>query len=108
NRAASRTVIGYSGMSVSMVDAHAALRAACCAVVFQFHPMTRAVSDALAKRLKITTADGNGAGDGAPTNVNRPRSKRISRAFITWSCHQAVSVRAGSRLTTIVPPAPSP
>jgi len=52
--------------------------------------------------LKMTKALGNGAELFWPPNFNRPRRKRTS-PLIAKSCHQAVSVRAGTRHTTVAP-----
>ena len=51
----------------------------------------------------ITTADGKGAGFALFPNRRRPRMKRISLALAAYSCHQAVSVRAGTRHTIVAP-----
>lgn len=52
---------------------------------------------------KTATAEGNGAANLAPVNRSRPRRSRTSEAHITPSCHQAVSVRAGTSATTVAP-----
>lgn len=48
-------------------------------------------------------ADGNGAAFFALPNFNLPAMKRTSACPWTCSCHQAVSVRAGSSPTTNAP-----
>jgi hypothetical protein len=50
----------------------------------------------------ITTADGNGAELLCPPNFKRPRMNRIS-PFMQKSCHATVSVREGSKQTTVAP-----
>src|SRR5690606_3621525 len=49
-------------------------------------------------RCHHTTADGNGAGAGAPRNFSRPRQKQIASAS---HGNHFVSVRAGRRATTL-------
>ena len=52
--------------------------------------------------LITITADGNGAEFLPPPNFKRPLSNRIS-CFIAYRCHQFVSVREGTRQTTVAP-----
>ena len=53
--------------------------------------------------LKITIADGNGAGFFWSSNFSLPLINLISVAFIQYSCHHVVSVRLGIRRTTVLP-----
>lgn len=52
--------------------------------------------------LMTTTALGNGALFFASPNFSRPRTKRTSCCMAYW-CHQLVSVRAGTKQTTVAP-----
>ena len=45
-------------------------------------------------------AEGNGAGAAPSPNFKRPRNMRMSARLAMCSCHQCVSVRAGTRATT--------
>lgn len=47
-----------------------------------------------------TTAEGNGAEVSASPKRSRPRIRRIS-CFMAKACHHLVSVRAGTRQTTV-------
>lgn len=51
---------------------------------------------------KMTMADGNGADALAPPNRRRPRRKMICPC-LAYLCHQTVSVRLGTRQTTVAP-----
>ena len=52
---------------------------------------------------KTTMADGKGALPLPSPNLRRRLTRRTSAARITYSCHQALSVRAGTRQTTVTP-----
>src|SRR5262249_4688423 len=51
-----------------------------------------------------TSAEGNGAGFMPSPNRNLPRSRKIFACIATCACHHCVSVRAGSKATTVASP----
>jgi len=64
--------------------------------------LLHARSTKLAGRM-TTIAEGNGAEFLPLPNFSRPRSNLIS-CFIAYLCHHAVSVRAGTKHTTVAAP----
>ena len=52
--------------------------------------------------VQATTAQGNGAEFSAPPNRRRPLRNQMSATWATWSCHHAVSTRAGNKPISVV------